>query len=433
MGYAFISYSSKNESFANSINKLFKQNGINTWMAPNDIPIGSKYAEIITPALRECSCLVLLLSNDAQASTWVPKEVERAINYKKSIFPIQLEDVTLNAEFELYISTSQIVAFNKIDEDSAQVRKILETIRTCVNGSESLPTPSDIPFHAHRLAIGDVIDGKYLVTNHLFSYRDSDMYITKQINSETKFFLKVFYKNSATFDTQQFCAIFSSLRGVSSPHLSEIIDLVEREDALFIVHKYREYTLLKDLISTKTIFPDSILLDIAIQLCEIAEYLHANTVNSVNTFFNITPGNLMLTSDNQVILLDYFYQHQTSLINDKKKNSLDALFYIAPEFFLKDNRIDIRSNIYSIGATLYSLVTQNDPAYPPHAIYPLRNRCPDLSLGLEYIINKCMEHNANKRYDTIASLRHDLKNVNALTKKLAFKNMLHTFIKKAKK
>ena len=93
MGYAFISYSSKNQISADAFNMLIKRNNIETWMAPYDIPAGSKYAQVINKAIKGCSCMVLLLTNDAQNSAWVAREVERAINYHKTIIPVQLEKV----------------------------------------------------------------------------------------------------------------------------------------------------------------------------------------------------------------------------------------------------------------------------------------------------------------------------------------------------
>lgn len=46
MGYAFISYSSKNKSLADSMRQLLNKNNIASWMAPYDIPAGSKYAKV---------------------------------------------------------------------------------------------------------------------------------------------------------------------------------------------------------------------------------------------------------------------------------------------------------------------------------------------------------------------------------------------------
>lgn len=140
-GYAFISYSTKNQAAADSIRELLKRKGIATWMAPGDIPAGSKYAQVINRAVKECSCFVLVLTEDAQNSVWVAKEVERAINYRRPIIPVQLEDVTLNDEFELYISSDQLVAIRKIDEDSEEVQRLLAGI-TSYTGVADPPSPA---------------------------------------------------------------------------------------------------------------------------------------------------------------------------------------------------------------------------------------------------------------------------------------------------
>ena len=127
--YTFISYSTRNQAFADAMKDLLNSKGIKTWMAPGDIPVGSKYAHVINKALKECSCLLLILSNDAQNSVWVSKEVERAVNYRKPIFPVQIENIALNDEFELYISTDQVVAIQKIDENSDEIEKLLQSVR----------------------------------------------------------------------------------------------------------------------------------------------------------------------------------------------------------------------------------------------------------------------------------------------------------------
>lgn len=129
MGYAFISYSTKNQTKADAINELLKRNNIDTWMAPYDIPAGSKYAAVITNAIRECSCFVLLLSNDSQASEAVDSEVElAALTFKKAIIPIELENVVLNDSFFFYLHNKHITPIYKIDEESYEMKSILNSI-----------------------------------------------------------------------------------------------------------------------------------------------------------------------------------------------------------------------------------------------------------------------------------------------------------------
>lgn len=105
-------------------------------MAPNDIPIGKKYAQVINAAIKDCACVILLLSDAAQNSSWVPKEIERAINYKKKIIPVKLEDMLLNDEFELYISSDQLIAIKQLDESSCETQKLLKSVVDACGYSE---------------------------------------------------------------------------------------------------------------------------------------------------------------------------------------------------------------------------------------------------------------------------------------------------------
>ncbi|MCH5314758.1 MAG: TIR domain-containing protein [Eubacterium sp.] len=130
--YAFISYSSKNQNMADSTRHLMKTEGIPCWMAPYDIPAGSKYAFVINDALKNCACLVLLLTKESQNSEFVEKEVERAITYRKPIVTIQLENIKLNSGFEFYIGNQQIVAVKEINANDSDMRRALNGISALV-------------------------------------------------------------------------------------------------------------------------------------------------------------------------------------------------------------------------------------------------------------------------------------------------------------
>ncbi|MBR5272807.1 MAG: toll/interleukin-1 receptor domain-containing protein [Clostridia bacterium] len=128
MGYAFISYSSKNQTSADAMRELFKKHNIDTWMAPYDIPAGSEYAEVLYDALTGCSCLVLMLTDVSQNSQWVKKEVNIAITNGKTVIPVKLEDVELNSSMKLYLNDQQIVPVHTIDERSVEIQKILNSV-----------------------------------------------------------------------------------------------------------------------------------------------------------------------------------------------------------------------------------------------------------------------------------------------------------------
>ena len=80
MGHAFISYNKEQLSSANRLKDLLNANGIRTWMAPDDIRPGQKYPVAINMAIRNCSCLVLLLTNDSMNSEHVERELDIALS-----------------------------------------------------------------------------------------------------------------------------------------------------------------------------------------------------------------------------------------------------------------------------------------------------------------------------------------------------------------
>ena len=130
--YVFISYSSKNKDYAEAMLQLLKDEKIYTWMAPYDIPAGSKYAHVIHDAIQKCSCVLLLLSEQSQASEWVDKEIERAINYKKTVISMHLDECPLNNGFSFYLANQQIVPVKVIKRNDPNVQKVIDAIKSFV-------------------------------------------------------------------------------------------------------------------------------------------------------------------------------------------------------------------------------------------------------------------------------------------------------------
>ena len=103
----FISYSSVDQSQAETVRNVLEKNGLSCWMAPRDIPGGSNYTKEIPSAIRNCKIFLLILSCNAQSSHWVLKELDSAVNCGKVILPFMLEDCTLNDEFNFLLTGAQ--------------------------------------------------------------------------------------------------------------------------------------------------------------------------------------------------------------------------------------------------------------------------------------------------------------------------------------
>ena len=98
----FISYSSRNQDFADQLYADLQAAGIRCWFAPKDIPIGAKLRDAIDGGIRERDKVLLVLSEHAITSAWVEKEVETAFEEevrRKNIvlFPIRLDETVMEA------------------------------------------------------------------------------------------------------------------------------------------------------------------------------------------------------------------------------------------------------------------------------------------------------------------------------------------------
>ena len=124
MHSVFISYSTKDQNQAETVRSILEKNGILCWMAPRDIPGGSNYTREIPIAIRSCQVFVLILSQNAQNSPWVLKELDSAVNCGKVILPFMLEDCQLNDEFNFLLTGAQRYA---------AYQKKMEAMETLIN------------------------------------------------------------------------------------------------------------------------------------------------------------------------------------------------------------------------------------------------------------------------------------------------------------
>jgi TIR domain-containing protein len=103
----FISYASQDNAVANSIGEHLEQHGLRCWLAPRDVKPGSQYADAIVGAINEAKVVVLLLSQNAVASSHVGREVERAASKHKPIIAFRIDAATLSRALEYFLSESQ--------------------------------------------------------------------------------------------------------------------------------------------------------------------------------------------------------------------------------------------------------------------------------------------------------------------------------------
>jgi uncharacterized protein YjbI with pentapeptide repeats len=96
----FISYSSKDQEFAERLHADLRSKNVRCWFAPEDLKIGDKLRPSFDEAIRIHDKLMVLLSEHSVSSPWVEKEVETAFEKERRekrtvLFPIRLDDAVM--------------------------------------------------------------------------------------------------------------------------------------------------------------------------------------------------------------------------------------------------------------------------------------------------------------------------------------------------
>jgi len=107
----FISYSTKNQDFAERLHSKMRDKGLRVWFSPEDIQGGKKLHEQIDEAIRVYDKLLLVLSHESMDSEWVKTEIRRARRAelkenRRKLFPIRLVDFTTIRDWECFDSDS---------------------------------------------------------------------------------------------------------------------------------------------------------------------------------------------------------------------------------------------------------------------------------------------------------------------------------------
>ncbi len=138
--YFFISHSSEDDAEAMKLCDLLEQNQIDCFIAPRDIRSGREYAEEIVNGIDASDAMVLLMSNAANASPHVLREVERAVSKNVPILVYKLEDVVLSKSMEYFLMAHQWVNVER-PGDYSEVLKFAGELekREVSAGSEEKP------------------------------------------------------------------------------------------------------------------------------------------------------------------------------------------------------------------------------------------------------------------------------------------------------
>lgn len=203
------------------------------------------------------------------------------------------------------------------------------------------------------------------------------------------------------------------LASMRNPNLPRVFDHFEIEDqGQYLVMDYIEGEDLRQRMDRVGILPDEEVIVMGAAICDALEYLHTRVPPILHR--DIKPGNIKINPEGEVYLVDF----GLAKIDEGTEATTTGARAMTPGYSSPEQygtaRTDARSDIYSLGATLYAALTATIPedglarAMEQIDLTPLRKRNPRVSRKLAKVLEKALSIHPDDRYQTASELKLSL-------------------------
>lgn len=294
------------------------------------------------------------------------------------------------------------------------------------------------------LPIGTVLDGKFKIVQILGEGGMGTVYKVEQIGTPPGtppyyYAVKELLISPNTSEEDRKSAIdrfnkeIALLRGLKHPHIAALtLPFQERGNYYFVMEFVPGRSLEKILEDSKAPLQEDQVIRWMIQVCDALTYIHTRIPPII--LRDLKPGNVMITPNNEVQLIDFGIARRFDPNKRTNTENLGTISYASPEHlgsitFPGQRRsaqnpgklvqTDARSDIYSLGATMYHLLTNYEPdpiqTPAPGSILAKNPRLRTIQVGnkqvcpIEQVIIKAMQQNSAQRFQTAEAMRMALQ------------------------
>ena len=269
------------------------------------------------------------------------------------------------------------------------------------------------------LNVGVIVGERYEIAGRVGSGGMADVYKAKDHKLNRFVAMKVL-KPEFSADTnfiKKFQREAQAAAGLAHPNIVNVFDVGEDQGINYIVMELVEGITLKEYISKKGKLTVKEATSIAIQVAMGLEAAHNRNI----VHRDIKPQNIIISTDGKVKVTDFGIARAASS-NTISTNAMGSVHYSSPEQ-VRGGYSDEKSDIYSLGITLYEMVTGRVPfdgdttvaiaiKHLQEEMVPPSVYTENLPYSLEQIIFKCTQKSVGRRYekmeDVIADLKHSL-------------------------
>jgi serine/threonine protein kinase len=197
------------------------------------------------------------------------------------------------------------------------------------------------------------------------------------------------------------------LAQLSNEHIPRVFDRFSDQNRHYLVMEYIDGVTLEDRIKAAGgKLPEAEVIDVALQILDTLEYLHG--LEPPVIYRDLKPSNVMLSRNQQAKLIDFgIARHFQPMSN---ATMIGTQGYAPPEQYR--GKVEARSDIYALGATMHHALSGRDPALePPFSFPPLRSLCPTLSQALCDLVDDALKYDVVLRVPDAADFKRRLVSI----------------------
>jgi len=277
--------------------------------------------------------------------------------------------------------------------------------------------------------VGTVIDGKYQILKEIGRGGMSVVYLAMDTHLNKQWAVKEIRKKSSGKNDEivvnSLLAEANMMKRLDHPALPRIVDIIDNGITIYVVMDYIEGESLDKILNEFGAQPEERVIEWAMQIADALSYLHSQKPPII--YRDMKPANVMLKPEGNIKIIDFGIAREYKEQNLADTTVLGTKGYAPPEQY--SGQTDPRSDIFALGMTMHHLLTGVDPR-SGEAYASVRQWNPEISEGVEIIIDRCVEPAAENRYQNCADLIYDLEHPELITKgfKKKQKRKLWSFI-----
>ena len=263
--------------------------------------------------------------------------------------------------------------------------------------------------------MGTVIAGKYEILKEIGRGGMSIVYLAMDKNLNKQWAVKEIRKRGNGKNDEivvnSLLAEANMMKKLDHPSLPRIVDIIDNGVTIYVVMDYIEGESLDKILKEYGPQSEEMVVNWGKQLCDALSYLHGQKPPII--YRDMKPANVMLKPEGNIKIIDFGIAREYKEQNLTDTTVLGTKGYAPPEQY--SGQTDPRSDIFALGMTMHHLLTGVDPR-SGEAYAPVRQWNPEISEGVELIIDRCVEPAAENRYQSCADLLYDLEHPELITK-----------------